>query len=395
MKKKFKYYNELRHILIVLGIIFIWVGVVISFSKPEEEKTKETIPKIVVNTKIKKGDEIQNEQYKIHLITSKYEKYSFRNRNINSKNKYTIMYPNKLNQKTISDADLIIGNGNISIKGLCSASNSFEEYEEKLVKEYENKEDTKYNVSISNEINKIEDFDVKYLKIETLEKSITDDDKIVDFYSEKFIVLIKESNTSICEISYLIYEQKFTDEMLTNFINNIKINKNKANFLYTKVIDNKIEGTLSQKNIREASKKYNLSYQLESDKYKEIEHDQNDIYSHTFEKKNTNLKINLSLVSLLSTETFIEDYISFIKEEINLKEDLTIKNISYNLKTYNNREYYEIDLLYFDIEENLNINSKYLITKLDENIYYIIKLEDTKTIEIINDFFEFDFKEIK
>lgn len=395
MKKKFKYYNELRHILIVLGIIFIWVGVVISFSKPEEEKTKETIPKIVVNTKIKKGDEIQNEQYKIHLITSKYEKYSFRNRNINSKNKYTIMYPNKLNQKTISDADLIIGNGNISIKGLCSASNSFEEYEEKLVKEYENKEDTKYNVSISNEINKIEDFDVKYLKIETLEKSITDDDKIVDFYSEKFIVLIKESNTSICEISYLIYEQKFTDEMLTNFINNIKINNNKANFLYTKVIDNKIEGTLSQKNIREASKKYNLSYQLESDKYKEIEHDQNDIYSHTFEKKNTNLKINLSLVSLLSTETFIEDYISFIKEEINLKEDLTIKNISYNLKTYNNREYYEIDLLYFDIEENLNINSKYLITKLDENIYYIIKLEDTKTIEIINDFFEFDFKEIK
>jgi len=395
MKKKFKYYDEIKHILIVLGIIFIWVGAVIAFSNnTKNEETPDTVKKIIVNTEIKTGDKINNEQYEVHKIGKKYEEYYFRNRNINLKNQYLILYPNKLTKKNISDANLIISNGYININGLCSQSKSFEEYEEKIISKYENQEDIKYNVSIANEINKINGINVKYLKIETLEKSILDDGTTQDFYSEKFIVLLKESDTSICEISYLIYEQKFTDEMLTDFINNIKVKKNKANFLYTNIKNNNIEGTLTQRDLRNLNKKYMISYNIPSKNYKEIESDQNDIYSHTFTQKNTNLKVNVSLETILSTEKFIEDYMEYLKEEINIKKNLSVKEIVYNINIYNNREYYEIDLLYFDNIDNLNITSKYFITKLEENIYYIIKIENITGAYDISEFFSFEFKKI-
>lgn len=388
-----KMLKKIKNLLFITSFIFIFLGILLIFYNVDKKETKNSY--IVVNTSKKIGDKIENITYDEYEITNSYSNYAFRSKDINIANRYEFSFPETLNNRLLSDTNISMGNNNININTNCMYSVNIDEYKKSIVDEYNSDNYSKYNISSSQDNLQIDGVDIEYLKIEAIDKLIMDDESESNLYTERFIVLLKESENSVCSISYLTYSKRFSDEFLSEIINKIDIKNKQATYLYSTIKDNSIIGSLNQKKLK-TSDKYELYYSLPSDEYEEIVDDRNNIYSTTFRSKKSNMVVNISLESMLDSDFSETLYLENLKNEISNSEENMLINISGNTVIYEDREYFSIDLSYKN-DLNLMVYREYLISKLENDIYYIVIFEDENFIEEeqIESFLRFDLKNIK
>lgn len=380
MKKQFKY------IFVLIGFLLLVVGIIIFFTNNDKENDEKKY--IIVDTTNKIGEEIDNSIYEEYKI-DKYLTESFKSTDIDIKNTYTIPYSSNLINYSSSDKSITFVDELTNINAGCIYNNNYEEYKNSFINYYKENNYEKMNVAYSKEPLKISGYDTEYLKISSIGIQNSFEENPESKYTEQFVVLIKESDISVCTVSFSITSKRISDKTLTEFINKIKIEKGSASYLYSKIEKDNIVGTLNKKIVIPKEKSYGISYKIPSKKYEEIEDYRNSPSSTTFVlKDNKKTVINIELDMTLSSENFYEKYFSDVESEYLNSNDFILNEIIDTNVIFDEKEYYQIDLNYSDKETDTKTFVRYLLREVEEDIYYIIICNSDTLIEesIINDF---------
>jgi len=381
--------KRVKFLCIILGVIFVVIGGYLLLLNHEDKKDlKDEKEIIVVNTSNSIGDKIDNSIYEFYEIDDEFIQTSFNSVDMLIRNKYIFYYPSNLKEYVLNSDKLVFENEFSKISTNYFSLEEFETFKLDLA----NKENyQKVNVSSSNKKLNISEYDVEYFKISSIDFN--------NIYNEEFIVAIKESNETVVTISFLINSKRFNDDFLTGFINKIEIKKGEATYLHSSVVGDFITGTLKQKDLKDNSRGYFLSYKLSNSDYREIESYRNSISSNTFSITNeTTSIVNISLHYIENDNDFFNNYLNKLKKEFaEEKAHLEIKEINNAMKNYKGKDYYQIDIDFtneaYDSAEGY---ATYIINKLDSNVYYIVIVDSNKKVsdEVILDFFDIDFQNI-
>jgi len=378
--------KQLKYIVILAGFLFLILGTIIYFMNDNKEEDKKDY--IIVDTTNKIGETIDNSIYEEYKI-DKYLTESLKSTDIDIKNTYTIPYSNNLINYSSSDKSITFVDDLTNINASCIYNNDFETYKESFVDYYKENNYEKMNVAYSKEPLKMSGYDIEYLKINSIGTQNNFNEELKKEYTEQFVVLIKESDISVCTVSFSVTSKRLSDEMLTEFINKIKIEKGTASYLYSKLENDKIVGTLNKKLVVPKEKSYELSYEIPSSKYEEIEDYRNSPSSTTFVlKNNENTVINIELSMTLSSENFYEKYFSNVESRYLNSPEFILNDIEYSDVTNDGKEYYQIELNYSDKVTDVKTFVKHLVYEIEDGTYYIIVCSSNEEIEesIINDF---------
>ena len=372
-------------LLIILGTVCVVLGIYI-FLVSNDGKDIDKY-KIKVNTSNKTGDIIDISNYDYYSPSKKHQKIHFRSMNVDVKNSYTLNITEDFDKFWENDVSNAYSVNGMTFNAYCILEDDIESYKKSLIQHYYDTND-KVNYSSSEEKIYISDVEIEYLKINASRWIVRDDETEGDYYTETFIVLIKESDDSLCSMTYSINNEKFSDKFLTEFINQLVIEKNTANYLYSKIEGENIIGTLtneiSNNNIN------SLSYKIPSNKYKEIEDSRNLVSSTTFSlMEDEFVKVNISLNSINKSDNFVNDYIEGIKLE-HTSNNINLNEIVWNETSYGEDECYEFDFNYYDEFSKLNYGKR-VVFELENNSYYIISVNSNSIIDknIILDFLDY------
>lgn len=368
-------------ILIFVGIIIITVSFTMFFKN--DEKNNENSFKI--NTSEMLGNKFDNSEYDIYSYNDGFSSDYVKTHNITEKNK--ILFPVLKNMSTYS-VDITEFFKEFSLDNLTIIVNvipsySVDEYMEKLIFDYKNGDFEKLNYSQSQKIVNDDNVEFSYIKFQYMYRSDTD-------YSEDFYILLKSAENEITLIRYNIMNQRFSDIFLTEIAQNIKIEKNTAQYLISTKKDNELVGTLKQKKPNTINEDYQLTYKVSSEKYQEIENENNTQNYTTFTKlDDTSTLINIELKAY-QEETLEGNIIEHIKESIYNtymgNEDKEYKPENYEVKdiVFENKYY---TMISFNYNLNNEIKHYYIyIDEIDDYAACVITISPSNASDVISDF---------
>ena len=394
---------------LIVGILFVAIGIVFittndnlknndinqnnsnnSDNKNDGNNDADNNNDIIIDTSKIDGDEIDNSSYKNYTI-NKYTENSIYSQNLSLKNIYSFSYESGLE-------DVVLGNNAIRAKNNNSSVVSFvsnltdRNIKFQFILNYKNLGFDKLKTYESTETIKIFDLNVKYIKLESARSDLRDKDN----YRENFIIIIEEPEDKKIVFSYEIIDSKFTDELLTKIINSIDIEKNKATYLYTKTENGKLIGTLKQNSELEHSNIYQINYELDSSKYKEVENKNNTINFNTLKtKENENIDIFLMTTAYTSNDISTE-FVDEVKGRIyesNDKVEFVDANKSSDKK--DDKLVYKALITFKNKDGKLlyNLSAAY---QIENDIYYVVSINSDKSIsdDLLRDFNDINYKKI-
>lgn len=364
--------------VIILGILFILLGLIDIFINNSKDKNIQN-NYVVINTKDKTGDNIDNSKYVIHYNFD-LEKSYIKDNDISRKNVYNFYYPKELKQSYLTEYSRIYENNSMRVSAQIISERTIDEYEEYIIDLYRDNYDKLALFQSKDNIN-ISGYQAEYLKLEAL-KEITDSDPI---YVECFVLIIKISDSDFFALEYKVNFGVIKDELLTELVNRITIEENNAKYLYSNIEENKIVGVLQQNRLNQYDTGYKLFYTLNSEKYKEIEDARNTISTTTFETTDGKATINIQLLEEETVNIFdlLKTYIMLDYYE---DDSYVTSNLKETKITLNDKEYFAYEFTY---SENNSTDKKYflqIVDRIDENYIYLVTINSNQNIN--NDMYE-------
>lgn len=380
--------HKIKYILIVIGLLLIFLGVILNFNKGINEEEKNNY-ELTIDTKNINGDDIDNSNYG-YLSNDLSDETTVKSMDLQVRNKYTLKYPNYLVEVTLDDTTKTLIGNEMQLYVNYNFDINLQNYKSDLLGEYDK---SLCKVQSSDEINNktyLEKYELYYFKINSLCYS---EEENKNTYKERFILGIKEEDNNYLTVTLSSNNKKISDEFLTSFVNNIKIEDKVATYLYSETNGDNIIGTLKQLD-SVSNQTYSLEYKIPRSKYTEKENIENNIYKTNF-ISNQDYTDRIEIEFLLNNNVdFIEEYAKNIKDELNDESAFEIFTFELQDAQYDNKAYQQITLEYKDKLDNSTHNTVYIINKLDNGIYYIVNIDSQKQIdeEIISDFLDVNLK---
>lgn len=392
-------------IIIVLGLILVIFGAV-SFSFKDDstdhqdgnenvdnnddngnEDEKPPKDSLVVDTSLIDGDEINSTMYDYYKVNNLLSE-EIKSEDLSVKNKYNFAYSNDFNNVIVSGNSVRAVGLKTSFSALMVPTsynldvNHFIEYYKRLgfdlFKTYESKNDIK-----------ISGYSVKYMKIIAKKSKNNNPDN----YREHFIIFVEESDDYRFMIKYEIIDRRFTDDILTNFLKKIKIEKNAAKYLYTTSKDGKINGILKQNAESDVSSFYEVSYNTDSNKYVEVENGYNGINYNSFSlKSNSNINISLKTVVYNAESDFLSELVGSVYEN---SDNLKVINSSTTTVSIKGKSLLKA-YVSFSTRDNKTLYKTAVAYKISNNVYYVVTIDSDSTIpdSMFEDFVDITYKMI-
>lgn len=377
-----------------IGIAFLVIGIILLVLVPivflihnnETGNSNETgnneNKTIKVDTTKIKGDEIANSNYEVYTYEKEFISEYVKSHNINTKNK--ISFP-IFSDMTAYDIDFtefskgfVINDINISAT-IIETDKSLEEYINEIVSGYST-DGGQLNYSSSSVI-EINNTKIVYAKLECL---FVDEETNQKYYNEYFYILVSSAEDEMAVIKYDIIDKRFSDEFLTKIINQIKVEKSSAKYLISSNTDNKLIGTLTQSKLDGTMTEYKVTYNISSEKYKEVENGKNTINYTTFTStENKNLDITLELRT--SAEEDIKEMM-----ETYINENYKITDYKVSDIVFKNEDYTRISFSY--TLENEKRYKQLYINQIDDNAAFIITIDSNDNIDLIADFVNYSIE---
>lgn len=369
-------------VLMFIGILLISLGFFLfSFYKKEDYL-------VFIDTSKVSGDNIDNSSYKYYESNNSYNNYTLKTQNLNVKNLYKFLYSNTLEPLIVNDTEAFLASNDSNIRVNIVYNTDIYSYKKNLILYYKNNFNFKVSVSDIKELNFYNN-DAFYFKIQAFNDNSENAD---NNYIENFIFAYIEDDESMMVFSYSIIDKKFSDEFLSNFVNNITVEKGKANYLYSNIQDGYINGKLIATTYIFDSIKAILSYKIDSNNFYEVEDYRNSLSSTTFKKKdNFNFLINISLSEIVDQDSFFDEYVNDLKSD-----NSSIEQVEFLISkaSYFNNEYYIVNYNYFDKNDNKFKYQVHLLNFFDNHLLYLVVcnsdsiIEENSFLELLA--FEFD-----
>lgn len=363
-------------VLMFIGILLISLGFFLfSFYKKEDYL-------VFIDTSKVSGDNIDNSSYKYYESNNSYNNYTLKTQNLNVKNLYKFLYSNTLEPLIVNDTEAFLASNDSNIRVNIVYNTDIYSYKKNLILYYKNNFNFKVSVSDIKELNFYNN-DAFYFKIQAFNDNSENAD---NNYIENFIFAYIEDDESMMVFSYSIIDKKFSDEFLSNFVNNITVEKGKANYLYSNIQDGYINGKLIATTYIFDSIKATLSYKIDSNNFYEVEDYHNSLSSTTFKKKdNFNFLINISLSEIVDQDSFFDEYVNELKSD-----NSSIEQVEFLISkaSYFNNEYYIVNYNYFDKNDNKFKYQVHLLNFFDNHLLYLVVCNSDSIIEE-NSFLEF------
>lgn len=345
---------------------------------------------IKIDTTNMEGDSIDTSNILDYAIEEYSEGYVNDN-DLKTKNKYIFAMPSSakvLFQQTGNYKIVEIDDGTITANVMLNTT--VEELFKNKIDDYDKTQYEKVRTFKSNTNINYDDFEISYSKISALDSYETEDGLTSQEYYEEFNIYLIEKDNKIIMISYRIVDKKFTDELLSELVNKIKLEKGKANYLYSHIEGNNIVGTLNSIDPDEY-KQYKLSYSIPKDKYYEKEDANNTESSTNFSSLNEDTIINIKLVNG-DLYMYFDSYVESVKMGYDYDNSITrVDSFLTDSTTYNEKEYRRILIEYTDVANNTKHYVVSLIYKIEEHMYYVVTIDSNKNAleEYIDDFLNF------
>lgn len=345
---------------------------------------------IKIDTTNMEGDSIDTSNILDYAIEEYSEGYVNDN-DLKTKNKYIFAMPSSakvLFQQTGNYKIVEIDDGTITANVMLNTT--VEELFKNKIDDYDKTQYEKVRTFKSNTNINYDDFEISYSKISALDSYETEDGLTSQEYYEEFNIYLIEKDNKIIMISYRIVDKKFTDELLSELVNKIKLEKGKANYLYSHIEGNNIVGTLNSIDPDEY-KQYKLSYSIPKDKYYEKEDANNTESSTNFSSLNEDTIINIKLVNG-DLYRYFDSYVESVKMGYDYDNSITrVDSFLTDSTTYNEKEYRRILIEYTDVANNTKHYVVSLIYKIEEHMYYVVTIDSNKNAleEYIDDFLNF------
>lgn len=378
-----------KNIFAIIGMLFIILGLLSLsiYKKYEKDFIEENgiVKKISTSGMI--GEDIDNSKYPFYKNSDKYNETYIKGCDTDLKNKYIFYYPNDLNEDSLNDKEKHIVGKDIYIDTLFVDDYTIESYKKDFFDQLDT-EDILLQVYDHNDKIDISSYDAYYYKVNYLKKIMDENGNSQDYYVEKFVIQIQESENSLLTIIITSTNVKLSDEFLTQFVNRIKIEKNAASYSYGTIVDDKIKGSIKQKN-NINNNEYVIKYELPTNKYKELPLYDNNIFKTRFIEDKSSDYFDIEIVSDNSSN-FLEEY----KDLLSLQYSNSVPNkLGINETIYDGVTYRKISFSYFDELDNLTYKKLYLIRELENGVYYIVTYTTLGDIsdETIKDFLKIDF----
>ena len=356
-------------VLMFIGILLISLGFFLfSFYKKEDYL-------VFIDTSKVSGDNIDNSSYKYYESNNSYNNYTLKTQNLNVKNLYKFLYSNTLEPLIVNDTEAFLASNDSNIRVNIVYNTDIYSYKKNLILYYKNNFNFKVSVSDIKELNFYNN-DAFYFKIQAFNDNSENAD---NNYIENFIFAYIEDDESMMVFSYSIIDKKFSDEFLSNFVNNITVEKGKANYLYSNIQDGYINGKLIATTYIFDSIKATLSYKIDSNNFYEVEDYRNSLSSTTFKKKdNFNFLINISLSEIVDQDSFFDEYVNELKSD-----NSSIEQVEFLISkaSYFNNEYYIVNYNYFDKNDNKFKYQVHLLNFFDNHLLYLVVCNSDSIIE--------------
>ncbi len=335
---------------------------------------------IKIDTSNMSGDEIEELDLEYYKIDNDNESY-INDDDIETKNKYIFSLGTSFEKIMELDSySKIFTKYDEIIKSYIIRDSSVSELMDDTIEQYVESGFSKIRTYKSKEDILISNVPTSYFKINALNTNISSESGMVNnYYCEEFVLYLKEDNNKIIVISYKIINKKFTDELLTELVDKIKIEYGKATYLRSQIKDNEIVGTLTA--IEPITdKKYSISYKLPHDNYQEIESPKSNASKVLFSANQDKSSINMEMVTT-NIENGLTQYTDRIKRQYDYAGSITkVEKIENDLVTYNDIEYIRVMMEYNNIENNEKHNYISLIYKIEDYMYYVITIDSNKEI---------------
>lgn len=382
--------SKLKYIFVIVGLIFIFAGGVLFFASNPKDKEKD-IPnekdKIIVNTSVTDGDDIDSSMYSVYDFGKNFVETTISNSEIYTKSQYVFSYPNSFENVEITDKLLYLKNENSSLIVDYLKEVSLYDFKDFWIKD---KKYEKYNIAYSTENIYISDIPVKYFKISSLDLN--------GLYQEEFLVVFEDSQFGLVCVSFLIDSSKFSDEFLTDFINSFKVIKSDEDFFGPGSKDGFLIGTLKVVGYNNENVYYNLNYKISEEKYSVVKSESNSNSSVLFSSNTMfDLFAEINLMYSDNDSNFYNIYLSNLKKRYeSISDYYEVKEIKDSIQNYNGREYYRIDVLGVNTANGGSVEgcSCYAVFKLETGVYYILHISYPEEFsnELFNDFLDIELK---
>lgn len=380
---------KIKNIFAIFGIILIIIGFLYLLSMFRHKNNSIDDDRVInkISTSDMVGDDIESSKYPFYKNSNKYNETYIYGYDTDLKNKYIFSYPEDLIENSLNDKEKNIVGKDIHIETLFMNDYTIESYKKEYISQLDT-EDNLLQVYDHNDKVDISSYDAYYYKVNYLQKITDESGNSQNYYVEKFVILIQESEDSLLSIIITSNNAKISDDFLTQFINKMKIEKNTASYTYGKIVGDKIEGQVKQKN-NINNKTYVVNYELPTNKYKELPLYDNNIFKTRFIEDKSSDYFDIEIV-FDNSSNFLEEY----KDLLSLQYSNSVPNkLGINESIYDDVTYRKISFSYFDELDNLTYKKLYLIRELENGVYYIVTYTTLGDIsdETIKDFLKIDF----
>ena len=376
--------KKVKYVFIGLGLALIILGLSLSLMTGEESNNKENSNDIEIDISQDdmQGDKIDNQKYQLYEGYIENAETYINSSNMLQKNRYKFTYPTFLINTKLDDKHKELYSKNLSIEVFTVDHGNIEDCKKNLIESHDNDDTLLQTYDHKEKIN-IYGFDAYYLKINYLEEFINEEEKKQTNYNEKFIILIQESANSIVVMTITTTDLKLSNKVISDFINNIKIEKEVAIYTYGVINDTVVQGSIKQKR-RFSDETHSINYEVSSNDYQEMPITENNIYRTKFESRNVNAYIDIE-IHIDEDLNFMDNYIDGIKTKYsnNSETDFELKTVNYNDISYS-----KIDFEYYDSIDKVTNKKLYLIREVSKDIYYTVEFtsKDEASEDMINDF---------
>ncbi len=376
----------IKYVLFFLGLILILGGFLKFFSK---NNLTEKSNNIVVDTRNMTGDEIDFSQIE-EITFNNLKSIAVKIQNLSKKPLLTLKYPNTIVSEFINDDNVRLSGNNMTIEAKNLYGIDMKSNVELSISHHE-EAGNKKRILYSSEENFVNGYKLEYARIQAL-----NDSGEAKIYYDEFQIYIETDENVIFFISFQLYNRKFTDDILNRFINEIKIENNKSNYLYSKNEKNQLTYSFKvdyNEGIKTGTKY--VTYFLPSDKYLEIETENNNSHLNTFRSIDKKINVTLSIEGIneeIIKNTVFKGIEDIYKENKNYElNKFDVSNIALNN--------FEFLTLFYDYKDTTDLKNEYynatLYTEITKNYWYKIRIESEVPIsnQIVEDVTNFKINE--
>lgn len=359
--------KNIKYGLFFLGAVLILGGLFSFFSN--NKVTDGSVNSIVIDTTNMVGDEIDISKVE-DFAYDDLKKINVKINDLDKRPLLTFMYPNSAVSKNINDDDLRLSGPNFSID-VKNISNLDPKSNIDSLLSYHDSAKNKKRIFRSSSDVTIDGYKVEYARIQALGN--TEENKT--FYDE-FQLYIKTDKDVTLFISFQTYDKKFTDKILNKFINEIKIEENKGEFLYSKKENNMLTYSFRIDYIDgiKTNTKH-LNYYIPANSYQEVEYEYNSSHFNSFETNDKKTRITLSIENI--TLQVIEEFIfNNIKVTYKDTEKFESKRFDISDRTFNNIKFKTLFYDYNDTSEDKKEHYNALLyTEVANDRWYKIRID--------------------